>query len=520
MIRASATIASLLASLATPLATQAQPLGTFRWQLQPYCNIVSVVVTQTGGVYGLDGTDDQCGGDQASVVGTAFQNPGGTIGFGLTIVATPGGSPVHVEAEITLASLGGTWRDSAGNTGAFVLTPGAGTGGSPRPTTGTIGALSVHPSQVQLRISGSCGNGQFMRAINENGSVTCGPAGGGGGGTITGVLSGPGLVGGGTSGTVSVGLPLIGSGAFLFDNVDGFVATGVFGTGTLGHAGPGTRAVWYPRKAAFRAGWVRGGYWDDSNIGPASVAFNLDTTASGSHSAAFGENNVASGISSVAMGGFTTASGHYSFAMGSSTMASGTQSVAMGTRVTAAGAGSVVLGSDAVTLAASSGTFIFADRSTTNDITGFAPNEFIVRAAGGVGFYTNAALTSGVEMAAGGSSWMALSDKNMKDHFRDLSGEDVLEKLSRMPIQEWSYKSQDASIRHVGPTAQDFHAAFGLGENPLRINTIDADGIALAAVRALEARTRELREENASQRQEMARLRARLTELEQRLARP
>jgi hypothetical protein len=54
-----------------------------------------------------------------------------------------------------------------------------------------------------------------------------------------------------------------------------------------------------------------------------------------------------------------------------------------------------------------------------------------------------------------------------------------------MSIREWNYKAQDAAIRHVGPTAQDFHAAFGLGEDPLRISTIDADGIALAGVKAL-----------------------------------
>jgi hypothetical protein len=60
-----------------------------------------------------------------------------------------------------------------------------------------------------------------------------------------------------------------------------------------------------------------------------------------------------------------------------------------------------------------------------------------------------------------------------------------------MPVREWSYKAQGEGIRHVGPTAQDFRAAFGLGDDPLGINTIDADGIALRAIQALEARTRE-----------------------------
>ncbi len=71
----------------------AQPLGTFRWQLQPYCNVLTVVVTQVGAVYRVEGTDDQCGAaTAASVIGTAFPNPNGSIGFGLNVVAAPGGT--------------------------------------------------------------------------------------------------------------------------------------------------------------------------------------------------------------------------------------------------------------------------------------------------------------------------------------------------------------------------------------------------------------------------------------------
>ena len=49
----------------------AQPLGTFRWQLQPYCNVVTVTVIQQGAVYTMDGYDDQCGAAQrAPLVGS------------------------------------------------------------------------------------------------------------------------------------------------------------------------------------------------------------------------------------------------------------------------------------------------------------------------------------------------------------------------------------------------------------------------------------------------------------------
>lgn len=76
----------------------------------------------------------------------------------------------------------------------------------------------------------------------------------------------------------------------------------------------------------------------------------------------------------------------------------------------------------------------------------------------------------------------------------------------------WNYTSQDAEIRHAGPTAQDFHAAFGLGESELTINTVDIDGINLAAVKALEARTAAQQARIESLETEVAALRAELEE--------
>jgi hypothetical protein len=210
------------------------------------------------------------------------------------------------------------------------------------------------------------------------------------------------------------------------------------------------------------------------------------------------------------MGHGVIASGDNSVATGVNSQANGFESVAMGLNALAGGNGSVVLGTRAVAVAAAAGSFVFGDRSTANNITSFAPNEFVARAAGGVGFYTNAATTTGVEMAANSSQWTSLSDVNTKHLFRELDGEEVLAKLARMPIREWSYKAQDGAIRHVGPTAQDFKAAFGLGEYDLRIGTVDADGIALRAIQALEARTQSLMRDNAA-------LLARLSELEARL---
>jgi len=141
------------------------------------------------------------------VIGTAFQNPNGSNGFGLTIVSAPGGAPGHVEATVTLPATSGTWRDSAGRSGAFVFTPGAGTGGSPRPTaapTITIGATGIDPAQVQLRVSGTCSAGLFMQSIGQSGAVGCAAASTGGG--ITGITAGTGLAGGGTTGNLTLAL--------------------------------------------------------------------------------------------------------------------------------------------------------------------------------------------------------------------------------------------------------------------------------------------------------------------------
>ncbi|MEZ5294318.1 MAG: hypothetical protein R2745_24785 [Vicinamibacterales bacterium] len=120
-----------LVALPTGLAV-AQPLGTFRWQMQPYCNVITVLVTQVGDAYVIQGTDDLCGSGRAAVTGMAFLNPGGTVGFGLNVVVPGAPSGLQVEATISVPSVSGTWRDSLGRNGSFVFNPATVTG-SPRP---------------------------------------------------------------------------------------------------------------------------------------------------------------------------------------------------------------------------------------------------------------------------------------------------------------------------------------------------------------------------------------------------
>ena len=64
-------------------------------------------------------------------------------------------------------------------------------------------------------------------------------------------------------------------------------------------------------------------------------------------------------------------------------------------------------------------------------------------------------------------------------------GDNVLERLAELPMATWNYKAQSKSVRHIGPTAQDFHTAFGVGDDDKHISTVDADGVALAAINGL-----------------------------------
>jgi hypothetical protein len=130
------------------------------------------------------------------------------------------------------------------------------------------------------------------------------------------------------------------------------------------------------------------------------------------------------------------------------------------------------------------GTFVWAD-STAANFTSTDANQFLVRASGGTTFYSDSGLTAGVTLATGGGSWSSVSDRNVKENFADVDRRELLQKLSAIPVTTWNYKSQDDSIRHMGPMGQDFHAAFGIGEKATRITTIDADGVALAAIQGL-----------------------------------
>ncbi|MEQ9666847.1 tail fiber domain-containing protein [Coleofasciculus sp. G2-EDA-02] len=77
------------------------------------------------------------------------------------------------------------------------------------------------------------------------------------------------------------------------------------------------------------------------------------------------------------------------------------------------------------------------------------------------------------------------SDRNLKTNFATVDVQDILTKVATLPIETWNYKDQNPTIRHIGPMAQDFAAAFAVGEDNRLIHPVDANGVALAAIQAL-----------------------------------
>ena len=200
----------------------------------------------------------------------------------------------------------------------------------------------------------------------------------------------------------------------------------------------------------------------------------------------------------------------YSVAMGYTANSDGQGAIAIGYRATADGDYSLALGQRASTNGFD-GAIVIADQSTTDSVEASANNQFTVRAAGGYRLFTNATTTTGVSLNAGGSSWNVISDRNRKERFEPVNGEDVLTRLRRVPVSSWRYiGEEDRTVRHVGPMAQDWQAAFGLSRDATTINMSDLDGVNLAAIQGLDQRTLSQQEQIDAARQENGQLRSEL----------
>jgi len=229
---------------------------------------------------------------------------------------------------------------------------------------------------------------------------------------------------------------------------------------------------------------VAGGFGNTADGNYATVAGGSGNTARELHSTIGGglDNNTWTNYATIGGGQNNTASGEHA-------------TVGGGEGNTALGAHSTVPGGT-FGIATNNGAFVWsgiggggvAMTCSTND------NSFTVRAPGGVRFISTFVDSTTVAPAPGGldgvflapnsGTWASLSDSNSKTDFEPIKPREILSKVAALPVTSWHYKN-DHARRYIGPMAQDFHAAFGLGYDDKSISTLDSDGVMYAAIQGL-----------------------------------
>lgn len=314
--------------------------------------------------------------------------------------------------------------------------------------------------------------GGMLNEASGTGATICGGNGnrsGGyafvGGGSLNAASGGSATIAGGGLNTASDEYAVVGGG---FDNMASNVNATIAGGGSNVASGLGTTIAGGVSNVASGEYAVVGGGSLNEATGYAAVVAGgggysgdspLPNTASASWSVVSGGvNNTASGAGAMVPGG------NRCLAQGENSFAAGTQAKAL-----------------------HNGAFVWADDNYF-DMASYGNNQFIARATGGVHFVLGidgSGTPTWSCSAINGSSWTCSSDRNLKDNLVLVDGQDVLERLGQVPIYTWSAKGQDPTIRHIGPMAQDFYAAFQMGANDRQLATIDLDGVSLAAIQEL-----------------------------------
>jgi hypothetical protein len=253
------------------------------------------------------------------------------------------------------------------------------------------------------------------------------------------------------------------------------LAPGTFGTGTIPTTGAGTRMMWHPAKAAFRAGRVFDNtaefegddgrtYWDAGNIGDYSVALNKNTRASGEAATAMGEGTRASDLGATAMGEGTQATAPTATAMGDGAIASVFASTAMGFGTEANATTSTVMGRGTVTETPNS--LSIGECNDANNVSATGSTLLAV----GNGAYdqntgscisTSDALVLDDTGTLTVSSQNTFSDRRLKTKIDPLN-DGVLRKLDEIRPVRYQFKNQEThpSGEQVGLIAQDVRKEF------------------------------------------------------------
>jgi len=226
-----------------------------------------------------------------------------------------------------------------------------------------------------------------------------------------------------------------------------------------------------------------GGYGGGSYYGVVAGGYNNAIKAPFANGARYttiagGTSNIANGIAaSIGGGSENRAFGEFA------TIPGGLENQAIGIGTLAAGTRAD---------ASHNGSFVWSDDAGSVVVKDSAPNQFVARASGGYFLYSDATAKVGVRLSPGSGSWASVSDRAAKSDVARLDDAAVLAKVEALPVTTWSYRSENPAVRHVGPMAQDFYASFHVGEDDRHITSIDEDGVALAAIKGLAQRDREL----------------------------
>jgi hypothetical protein len=417
-----------------------------------------------------------------------------TLAAGTNISITPSGN------TLTIASTGGgSGWSLAGNAGT---TPGTNFLGT---TDNQALEIKVNNQRV-FRLEPRATSPNVIGGWNEN-VVTAGVEGatiaGGGesGGIINRVTDFFGTVSGGSDNQAGDGAgttldapgAVVGGGqANLARGTASVVAGGVLNDARASYASLGGGSL---NTVADDYGTVAGGNSNRAGDNAGTTIDQLAATVGG------GSGNVANGAYSVVGGGqsntagpggswMTVAGGYTNFAQADgATVGGGLNNTANNAYATVPG-GRLNAATQLYAFAAgrrakaiNQGAFVWGD-STDADVSSTGVNQFVARATGGFTFYPDASTTCTLTSVSGWSC-IGISDRNAKREFAAVDTRETLARLLDVPIQTWSYKGESAPVRHMGPMAQDFAAAYGLGADDKTINPLDANGVALAAIQAL-----------------------------------
>lgn len=395
---------------------------------------------------------------------------GGNIGFPNLVTddfgAIGGGLGNETAAQ---AVIGGGYNNT---TTAYRATIG---GGATNLATGGSSAIGGGERNTTNYAFSTVGGGSFNTADGLSATVSGGTANiaGGerstvGGGTQNAASGLESTVSGGTRNAASNAYAAIGGG--LSNQASGRRAAIAGGAGNIAAGEDATIGGGLSNQATDRYSTVAGGRANRAGNGNDTVEDARYATVGG------GQDNVAGGLGATVSGGLeNTANGDFAgVAAGSGNVAAGDYSFAVGRR--------------AQIDDSHSGALLLAD-ATDADFASQGANEFAVRATGGVRLITavddDGQPLAGVQLAEGSGAWQTLSDRHAKANIVPVNEQEILTLLMSMPVSTWNYKTQDAGIRHIGPMAQDFYAAFGVGEDERYLTTVDVDGVTLAAMQGL-----------------------------------